>query len=364
MKYIDEFRNSKQVHALAEAISQIMPSGRPLRIMEVCGTHTHAIGRFGLRKLLPETLQLIAGPGCPVCVSSREYIDTAIACARRPDTIITTFGDMVRVPGTRETLDEARCAGADVRIVYSPAESIGIALANPARPVIFLAVGFETTASAIAVTIEMAYTKKIRNLFFLTALKVMPPPMEALLQDKEIRIDGFLCPGHVSAIIGSSAYAFIPRRYGVGCCVAGFEPLDVMEGIYRLIRQIAAHRPAVDNQYSRVVQAGGNKNAQQVMRRVFEPAPALWRGIGMIPSSGLNIRKKFSSLDARTVFPVARVSAQGDALQKRCRCGDVIKGKIMPVQCPLFRRVCTPQKPVGPCMVSYEGACHAHYLYQ
>ncbi len=364
MKYLDEFRGSSRVSFLGERIRRLMPRGRLLRIMEVCGTHTHAVCRFGLGAILPENLKLISGPGCPVCVSSREYIDSAIFLASDPLNIVITFGDMLRVPGGRGSLEQARGEGADVRVVYSPGEALAIAAQNLARRVIFLGVGFETTASAIAVTVEEAHRAGTGNLFFLVALKTMPAAMRALLSDPRTAIDGFLCPGHVSAIIGSDAYRFIPRRYKIGCCVAGFEPVDIMEGIYCLLTQIVSRRPRVQNQYTRVVRPRGNPVAQSVMRRVFSSGDAQWRGIGVIKGSGLLLKREFSGLDAAGLLRGMPGVKNDDARVKRCRCGDVIKGIIIPPACPLFRGACTPQTPVGPCMVSFEGACHAYYLYR
>ena len=339
----------------------MMPS-RQINIMEVCGTHTQNFCRFGLAKILPQNLRLIAGPGCPVCVSHQGYIDAAIDLAGRPDTVVVTFGDMLRIPGSRSSLEKTRAKFGSLRVAYSPLESIGIARACPEKKIVFLAVGFETTAPAIALTISAARKQKIKNLFFLTALKLIPPAMEYLAQDKRLKLDGFLCPGHVSAIIGSKAYAVLSGKYRLSCCVAGFEPLDILEGLYFLLCRINRRQAGVDNQYSRVVRNNGNPQALRIMRRVFVRQDAQWRGLGKIPQSGLVVRQEFSQFDAEKVFRL-RPRTQDPGPKTQCRCGDVLKGLIAPSACRLFGRACKPASPVGSCMVSNEGACNAHYRY-
>ena len=362
MKYIDEFRNQRLINSLSRSIKLATPE-KPINIMEVCGTHTRSFFRFGLRKLLPPNLRLISGPGCPVCVSSQDYIDTAVGYAALKDVIIASFGDMLNVPGTSSTLEKERSKGRDIRIVYSPWDALRLAGENSSKKVIFLAVGFETTAPAIGLTILKAKEERINNLFFFSSLKLIIPAMECLINDPRLKIDGFLCPGHVSVIIGSGPYSFIPKKYGVGCCIAGFEPLDVMEGMYFLIKQIKEKKPGVANQYSRVVKKNGNLAARKIIAKVFKTAPENWRGLGMMPASGLEIRKEFSRFDAAVALPIKVKKLQNLKL-KKCRCGDVLKGLIRPPQCPLFSRSCTPAEPFGPCMVSSEGTCNVYYQYQ
>ncbi|MCX5714279.1 MAG: hydrogenase formation protein HypD, partial [Candidatus Omnitrophica bacterium] len=317
-----------------------------------------------LRSLLPETVRLIAGPGCPVCVSSQEYIDQAISLCYEKDVVVSTFGDMLRVPGSRMSLEQSRSHGAQVRVVYSPFDAISLAQANPKKKIVFLGVGFETTAPTIALSILAAQKLKIKNISFLVSLKLIPPAMRVLLEDDRLNIAGFLCPGHVSAVIGSNSYAFIAEKYKIPCCVAGFEPLDIMEGIYLIIRQIVTKKIGVLNQYARVVTKAGNKKAQQIISRVFTVRDANWRGLGVIPKSGLFLRKEFARLDAENMFSLPALRTTASINQRKCRCGDVLKGIIFPPDCPLFAKVCKPENPVGPCMVSYEGACSAYYKYR
>ena len=362
MKYIDEYRDKKRVLAVAGKIKMIMPE-QPINIMEVCGTHTQSFYRFGLDKLVPPNLKLISGPGCPVCVSSEEYIDTAIKLAGNKEVIIATFGDMLRVPGRKSSLEKERAKSGNIQVVYSPLDALKVAEQNPGKKIVFLAVGFETTAPTIALTILKAQNDRIKNLFFLTSLKLIPPAMETLLKDRRIRLNGFLCPGHVSAIIGTNAYLGLSKKYGVSCCVAGFEPLDILEGLYLLLGQIIQKRYYVQNQYFRVVTAVGNRTAQGIIKKVFTVEDVSWRGLGIIAGSGLRIKKEFAALSARKEFSLKTAPQGLGGLQKKCKCGDVLKGITSPNQCELFRRVCTPAKPYGPCMVSAEGACNAYYKY-
>ncbi|MDP2923532.1 MAG: hydrogenase formation protein HypD [Candidatus Omnitrophota bacterium] len=362
MKYIDEFRSKNLIQAVAKKIKEIASKAK-INIMEVCGTHTQSFYRFGLDRLLPQNLNLIAGPGCPVCVSSQVYIDQAIELAKDKENIILTFGDMLRVPGEKSTLEKERAKGGQIQVVYSALDSLNVARLNPDKKVIFLAVGFETTAPTIALSIITAKKEKFKNLFFLSSLKLIPPAMDFLVRDKRLNLNGFLCPGHVSAIIGARPYEFIPRKYKIGCCVAGFEPLDILEGIYILVKQIVECKPKVENQYLRVVTKQGNLRAQKKIKQVFNIADAPWRGLGKIPQSGLNIRDEYSVFDAEKMFCI-RHKAQGRRQEAKCKCGDVLKGLISPLACPLFSRVCQPDNPVGPCMVSSEGACNAYYKYK
>jgi len=372
MKYVDEFRNIKTVNKLAGKIKAIMPEGK-VNVMEVCGTHTHNYYRFGIDKLIPKNLKLISGPGCPVCVSSPEYIDAAIYLAKDKNVIITTFGDMLRVPGTDSSLEKEKAKGSKIITVYSPLDAVRIAKENSAKKIIFLGVGFETTAPAIALTILAAKKERLKNLFFLTALKLIPPAMDFLLKDKRININGFLCPGHVSSIIGTIAYEFIPRKFGIGCCIAGFEPVDILEGLYLLLGQIIRKEPCVENQYFRAVNRQGNLSAQKIMREVFSIVGADWRGLGKIQGTGLKINSKFSEFDAEKQFGIsykasakkseAKFPRRGKGCNLKCRCGDVLKGLVEPDKCQLFRRICTPLNALGACMVSQEGACNAYYKY-
>lgn len=362
MKYVDEFRNKNLIEKVADRIRKIMPPDT-INIMEVCGTHTHSFYRFGLDKFIPPSLKLISGPGCPVCVSDQDYIDKAIAFAKLKDTIILSFGDMLRVPGTKSSLEKQRAEGADVRLVYSAWDSLKIAKENPTKKIIFLAVGFETTVPTIALTILTAKKENLKNLFFFSSLKLIPQAMDYLVKDKRLNLHGFLCPGHVSTIIGTKPYEFIPKRYRIGCCVVGFEPLDILEGIYCLIQQRVKSKPCVANQYVRVVTKQGNIRARKIILNVFNVCGAWWRGLGRISQSGLKIRDEFSQFDAERAFGIKR-KTQYAKRNTQCRCGDVLKGLISPLDCPLFFKLCSPENPIGPCMVSSEGACNAHYKYR
>jgi len=344
-------------------IKEVVPRDE-IRIMEVCGTHTQSFFRFGLGEFLPSNIRLISGPGCPVCVSTQDYIDQTIQLAQREDTIVATFGDMLRLPGSYSSLEQEKAQGADVRIVYSALDSLSIAQSNPRKKVIFLAVGFETTASTIALSIILAKQQGLGNLFFLPSLKLMPPALAYLLKDKRLNLHGLLCPGHVSAIIGLIPYNFIPRKFALPCCVAGFEPLDILEGIYMLLRQINSGKPGVGNQYSRVVTQKGNLAASKAIKRVFQTDNASWRGLGEIPGSGLKIKSQFSEFDAKRVFPLRKNRLALSAKQKSCRCADILKGLVTPAECALFSGVCTPEYPIGPCMVSKEGTCSIYYKYR
>jgi hydrogenase expression/formation protein HypD len=361
MNYMDEYRDRGIVLGLAARIRELA-AGRaePMTFMEVCGTHTMAIYQYGLRSLLPPNVRLISGPGCPVCVTPNGYVDRAVAYCRQPDTIIATFGDMVRVPGSSSSLMEERAKGADVRIVYSPLDAVALAARNPEKRVIFLGVGFETTAPTIAGSILTAAAKGLGNYFVLAAHKTIPLPMEVLSADPELAIDGYICPAHVSAIIGAAAYRPLSEERGVPCVVIGFEPVDMMEGVEMLVRQVVEGRSAVEIQYRRVVKWEGNRKAQEVLAKVFAPCDAEWRGIGMIPGSGLEINDTYSSFDAEKVLPVV---VEEPREHQGCRCGDILKGKTSPFDCPLFATACTPESPVGACMVSSEGTCAAAYKY-
>ena len=361
MNYLDAFRSRDVVLGLAERVRQLV-AGRvePMTFMEVCGTHTMAIYQYGIRSLLPLQVRLISGPGCPVCVTPNGYLDRAIAMSRLPGVTVATFGDLVRVPGSSSSLMEERARGADIRIVYSPLDAVALASKLPDRTVVFLGVGFETTAPTVAGSILAAERQGLSNYVVLTSHKTMPRPMELLSADPELAIDGYLCPAHVSAIIGASAYDFLAERYGLACVVTGFEPVDVLQGVEMLVRQVLAGESRVEIQYSRVVKTEGNERAREIMAQVFEPYNADWRGIGVIPGSGLRINERYARFDAANVIPVAVEELREYA---GCCCGEVLKGKVSPFDCPLFDSACTPEAPVGACMVSSEGTCAAAYKY-
>jgi hydrogenase expression/formation protein HypD len=363
MKYIDEFRDISLIKKISERINETMPHG-DINIMEVCGTHTQNFFRFGLNGLMPPNLRFISGPGCPVCVSPQEYIDNAIKLARDKDNVIVTFGDMLRIPGSDSTLEKVRAENGNIKVTYSPLDSILFAHRNPDKKVIFLAVGFETTAPTIALSIIKAKKENIKNIFFYSSLKTIPQAMEHLAQDKRLKLSGFLCPGHVSCIIGTKSYEFIPRKYKIGCCISGFEPVDILEGIYLLIRQLVDNKPRVQNQYMRAVTSQGNLKAQKAINEVFKTSDTSWRGLGIIPESGLRIKDKFSGFDAEKKFNLSRKPRALSRELRKCRCGDILKGLISPAECPLFAKTCDPQRPLGPCMVSSEGACNAYYRYR
>ena len=364
MNYIDGFRNpavaAEFVRRIAAQGRELAARGRGVHIMEVCGSHTMAIGRYGLRALLPENVALISGPGCPVCVTDPGYIDAAVALAMRGATVVT-FGDMVRVPGSTTNLAACRAAGGDVRVCYSPALALDLAKANPAREVVFLAVGFETTTAPVVSLVEEARRAGVRNLSLLTAFKLVPPALYALVADPELKIDAFLCPAHVSAVIGAKAYGTFAAEHRVPCVIAGFEPLDILYGVNGILAQVLAGESRVENQYARVVRLEGNLKAQERIAHYLEPVDAPWRGIGVLPASGLGLRPEFAEYDAARKFGVA---VGGGHQHAGCRCGDVIKGKIRPPMCALFSKVCTPDNPIGPCMVSAEGTCAAYFKYE
>lgn len=333
---------------------------RSVRFMEVCGTHTVAIFRHGIRELLPPQVELVSGPGCPVCVTPNAYLDTAIAYSRCPDHIIATFGDMLKVPGSDSTLMAEKARGADIRIVYSPLESLTMAKEHPDKKIIFLAVGFETTAPTAAAAILQAAEQKLSNFFVLSAHKLVPPALKAMLADPDIQVDGFLLPGHTAAISGLEPYRFVAAEHGVPAVVTGFEALDILQGVYLLLAQLAEGQAAIVNQYKRVVREDGNPAARSILDQVYQPADADWRGLGEIADSGLVLRPAYRQFDAISRLPVPNFVTREPA---GCRCGEVLRGKIIPAACPHFGQSCTPEQPVGACMVSVEGACAAWYKY-
>jgi len=359
IKHADEYRDPDISRKLVEQITNL--SKTKIRLMEVCGTHTMSIFRNGIRKLIPETISLLSGPGCPVCVTAQKEIDAFIEISQKPDTIITTFGDLMRVPGTGSSLQKERAGGKDIRIVYSTFDAIEIARKNPDKRIVFLGVGFETTAPTVAASILSARDIKINNYFVYSAHKTVPRALFALMKTEGIKIDGFLLPGHVSVIIGTGAYLPFFNQFQMPCVVAGFEPSDILQAVLMLVEQIENKTPGLENAYKRAVSFEGNEKAVRIMNDVFEPADVAWRGIGIIPGSGLKIRDQFSDYDAMKKF---EISEKDSKEPKGCACGEILTGLKTPVECPLYKKICTPVDPIGPCMVSSEGTCAAYYKYQ
>lgn len=357
MKYIDEYRDKKYVLELVKQIKSI--SKKEVTFMEVCGGHTMSIQKFGIPSLLPPSVKLISGPGCPVCVSSRSYIDRAVAYSRLNDVIITTYGDLIRVPGSTSSLDKERAQGADVKIVYSVLDALEIARENRNKKVIFLGIGFETTAPSSAMSIHKASEEELGNFYLYSSHKIMPPAMEALI-DEGVKIDGYIAPGHVSTITGSSIYTGVAEKFGLGCVISGFEPVDLLHAIYMLVKQMESNEPKVEIQYTRVVKPEGNIKAQRLLEEIFELKDDWWRGLGILPKSGMKLREKYRRFDAEEMIPVEVEKTKED---KGCICGEILKGLKSPKDCKLFGKACTPNDPVGACMVSHEGSCHAYYRY-
>jgi hydrogenase expression/formation protein HypD len=359
MKYIDEFRSPELVSGLIRNINKKTALlNRPINIMEVCGSHTTAISRSGIRKLLPENINLVSGPGCPVCVTATADIDTALWLAARPDHIFISYGDLLRVPGSHlNSLEKIRAEGADIKTVHSALEAVTLAQNNPDQKVIFMGIGFETTTPTVAAAILKAEKLKLKNFFLLSCHKLMPPVMHALLDEKELNLDAFICPGHVSTIIGADAYNFLIQK-GLAAVITGFEPVDILLGISMILEQLIDGVDEVKIQYRRAVKREGNRKARAIMAEVFQPAPVIWRGLGEIAASGLILRERFSAFDARCRFPLPEIESQTNSA---CRCGEVLRGIIKPDDCRLFGSECTPARPFGPCMVSNEGSCAAFY---
>jgi len=359
LKYIDEFRNPQLIRSIVDKIHQECPD-QTIKLMEVCGGHTVTIFKYGIQKLIPDKIKLISGPGCPVCVTDNGFIDRAVKIAHLDNVIITTFGDMIRVPGSTTSLQKEKGRGIDVRICYSPMDAIQIAKDNPENEVVFLGIGFETTAPAVAVAIQYAFDNRITNFSVLSSHKTMPYAMKALLDSGETDLNGFICPGHVSAITGIHIYDFIAQDYHIPCVVSGFEPLDMLQSILMLIRLINRKQGLVENQYTRSVKENGNLNAMQLMMDVFEESDTSWRGIGIIPKSGLKIRGKYQDFDANLKFDVV---VEPTKEYPGCICGDIMRGVKVPTDCTLFKKICTPEDPKGACMVSDEGACATYFKY-
>jgi len=358
--YSASFKKRELVQALAARLNGFRD--RPLRFMEVCGTHTMSIFKHGIRSLLPPNIELVSGPGCPVCVTSVEDIDNMIGLADEPNVILATFGDLLRVPGTQGSLSEAKARGAKVEIVYSPADALKIAFDHPSYNVIFLGVGFETTVPGIAAALLEAAQRNLTNFLIYSAHKTMPKALDALLSDPDVNIDGLICPGHVSTIIGTKAYEKLAREKRMPCVIAGFEPADILQAILMLAKQVYEGRFEVENSYIRAVAHEGNPRARQIIYEAFEPCEAVWRGLGIIESSGLAIRPHLSIHDASKRFDMKGEKEQARE-PKGCLCSEIIKGKKKPPECKLFSKSCTPTNPVGPCMVSSEGSCAAYYKY-
>ena len=350
----------KKIEELKDSIVKNKPP-EGINIMEVCGTHTMAISRSGLRQLLPGEINLISGPGCPVCVTASHDIDHIIGIIREYPVKLFTFGDMIRVPGTVSSLLDERSRGKDVGVCYSPMDALDFARKNPEKKVVFIAIGFETTAPLTAVLLRQAAQEDIKNFYIFNTHKLVPPALEILLLDEEIKVDAFLCPGHVSAIIGSKPYYFIADKYRAPCVISGFEPIDILQSLDMIIKQYNTDNPQVEIQYDRVVKPDGNPAAVEAIYEIFEPADSDWRGVGKLPLTGLGLKNQYSKFDAAQAFPV-------DIPQSKeppgCKCGDVLKGILKPFDCKLFAAACTPEKPIGPCMVSSEGSCAAYYKYE
>jgi len=357
MKHIAEYRNLKLVKGLLDAIREA--STKEISLMEVCGGHTMAIQKFGIPSLLPENIKLLSGPGCPVCVTDIRFIDKAIALSHQQDVIIATYGDLIRVPGSSSSLELELANGHHIQIVYSLLNALEIARQNPAKKVVFLAIGFETTAPATGATVLSAAKEEINNFFILSAHKIMPPALQAII-NHGVKINGYICPGHVSTITGTDMYQPIVEKYKLGCVVSGFEPTDILWSILRLVKQFEGNTPKVENAYPRAVKPGGNLKAKRIMERVFLLEDTWWRGFGIIKESGLTLKPEFAHFDADLRFDI-EVEETKEA--KGCICGEILKGLKTPKECPLFRMVCHPTNPIGACMVSNEGACHAYYRF-
>ena len=344
----------EELHRLAEQIN------RPLKLMEVCGTHTVEIFRHGIRSVIPGSIALLSGPGCPVCVTSISDVDKAISIAKRPGTVLVTFGDMMRVPGGKQSLLEARSEGADVRVMYSPMDALKLAQQEPGRQVVFFATGFETTSPLIAGTIVTAARAGVKNFTIFSSHKTVPLALKALLDSPDVKVDGFILPGHVSTMIGLTPYEFVAAQYRKPSAVTGFEAHEIILGITMIVRQIAAGTARIENAYPQVVNQEGNPRAMAILNDVFEPSDAYWRGIGILPGTGLKLRDRYQEFDAEVRF---HPESTGIAEPELCSCGDILRGVKVPTECPLFGTSCTPDSPVGPCMVSTEGSCSAYHKY-
>lgn len=358
MDFIEEFRDGRYARVLLEGIKEI--SHKSLRFMEFCGGHTAAMLKYGIKELLPPNIKMLAGPGCPVCVTSCSEIDHAIELSLNPEIILTSFGDMFRVRGSQRSLSEQKALGADIRAIYSPDDAIKIAVDNPDRRVIFLAVGFETTVPATAAALKLVKEENIRNFYIYSAHKTTPGILKVLVKG-DIKIDGFVCPGHVTTITGTSIYDILIKA-GKPCVVSGFEPLDILQSIHLLVKQIAQKRTEVEIQYKRVTKSTGNRVAQELMDEVFEPTDAYWRGIGIVPGTGLKPKRDFRQYDAGEEFAIDKNLLEEEE-KTGCLCGSILRGLKTPLECPLFQKTCNPENPVGACMVSEEGTCSIYFRF-
>jgi hydrogenase expression/formation protein HypD len=361
VRYVDEFRDAEKARALSAQIAALCAPGRRYKFMEVCGGHTHTIYKHGIEDYLPETVQLVHGPGCPVCVMPMGRVDDAIHIAFQPNVVLTSFGDMMRVPGNRGSFFDAKAAGADIRIVYSPLDALKLAQQLPERRVVFMAIGFETTAPSTAMTLMRARDLGVQNFSVFCNHVTIIPAIKAILDSPDLRLDGFLGPGHVSTVIGCRPYEFVARDHAKPLVCAGFEPLDILQSVYMLMRQLAEGRSEVENQYSRVVPWDGNRRALEAIGQTMELRPYFeWRGLGFISQSALRLRDEWAAFDAERIWTLPGIRV---ADPKACQCGEVLKGVIRPWECKVFGTACTPETPIGTCMVSSEGACAAYYNY-
>jgi hydrogenase expression/formation protein HypD len=358
MNLTEDFRDKELAAVILEKIRE--KSTSKIRIMEVCGGHTMAIRKYGIQTLLPRNIELLSGPGCPVCVTDQGYINTLVEYSNLPGFMILTYGDLIRVPGSKSSLDREKAKGADIRVIYSTIQVLEIARINPQKKIVFAAIGFETTAPATAIAILQAKKESLNNFFILSAHKAMPPAMNAIMEDG-IQIDGYIGPGHVSAISGSKIFNPLAEKYQIPIVISGFEPVDILQSILILISRIKEQKPGVEIQYTRLVSEQGNLKAQKLVEQVFEPANQHWRGIGLIEGSGLQLRGEYQKYDAAISFPLKIHSGPEP---EGCLCGNILKGIKKPIDCKLFGKQCTPSNPVGACMVSSEGACHTWYTYQ
>lgn len=363
MNFLSAFRDKEMAAGLRRAIERaIQKLGQPQTLMEVCGTHTWSIARHGIRSILPSGLRLLSGPGCPVCVTPPGYMDGALILSQQEGVIVATFGDMMRVPGSHSSLEAERARGRDIRSVYSPLEALKIAKDNPQARVVFLGVGFETTAPTIAASLLEARERGLENYFVYSAHKRIPPALRLLAESPDLQLDGLLCPPHVSAILGAQAYRFLAEEYDIPCAITGFEPLDILQGILMLLHQRIEGGPRVEVQYRRAVQEEGNPEALAIMEEVYQVGPSRWRGLGLIPDSGLFLRESYRPWNATHRFGLPSPEA-GEEDPASCLCGEILKGAKTPPECPAFAQWCTPEEPQGPCMVSGEGTCAAYYRY-
>ncbi|NMM63841.1 hydrogenase formation protein HypD [Clostridium sp. P21] len=358
MKFVDEFRNSYYAKGIIKSIKNI--TDEKINIMEVCGTHTSSIFKYGLRDVLPSNIKLISGPGCPVCVTPENYIDAAVQLSHIENVIIATFGDMMKVPGKASSLIKSKSEGNDVRIVYSPMDALTLAIKNPSKNIVLLSIGFETTTPMTAVTAIEAKKSHIKNLFFLTSHKLVTPVLKNLLEDKDLHINAFLLPGHVSAIIGEKPYNFLPDNYKIPGVITGFEAVDILQSIKIILQLIHSNTPKIVNCYKRIVKYEGNVNALEYMKKVFKVVDSSWRGIGIIPNSGYELNEDYKMFDAVKHF---KLKLNNYTKANECKCGEILKGKVSPIECPLFKKICTIENPIGPCMVSSEGTCSTYYKY-